>query len=256
MPTNGKKPKTTLSILYFPVRCIIHLWTSQRILNATNINKNDLPSEQRANGQGDTIGKQMKAFHCQFTSQPNSLIHRRCISPAMDALVKDTVWNHMGKKYMTAKLHTETKKLLIPTKTGTRCLNRDGASTGSGAISSSTSMNITKVTLAKTSGTMTQGWSHYGKFRLSIRKGSTTVPCSLRCTSYSGTPRKLPPVTISLSPRFMLGEKYPHTATKRVILPPQSILFSTSLAFLALPCRYVKSLYGACSSLTYRGDIV
>jgi len=38
--------------------------------------------------------------------------------PAMEALVSITVWNHMGKKYVIAKLHIATKKLEMPTKTG------------------------------------------------------------------------------------------------------------------------------------------
>lgn len=92
-------------------------------------------------------------------------VTKRGISPATAALVNATVWNHMGKKYMTEKLHRATRKLLIPTKTGTRCFSRDGASTGSGAISSSTTTNATKNVQAKASGTMTQGSSHYGNVR-------------------------------------------------------------------------------------------
>ena len=54
--------------------------------------------------------------------------------PAVDALVKMTVWNHIGKKYMIEKLQIATRKLDIPTKSGIFCLRRDGARTGSGAM--------------------------------------------------------------------------------------------------------------------------
>lgn len=66
---------------------------------------------------------------------------------------------------MTEKLHRETRKLLVATKTGTRCFNRDGASTGSGATSSSTSTNATENTPAKARGMTTQGSSHYGNVK-------------------------------------------------------------------------------------------
>jgi hypothetical protein len=52
-------------------------------------------------------------------------------TPAIEALVKPTVSNHTGKKYMTVKLQKATRKLLVPTKMGTFCFRRDGASTGS-----------------------------------------------------------------------------------------------------------------------------
>jgi hypothetical protein len=59
-------------------------------------------------------------------------------SPAVDALVNITVWNHTGKKYITEKLHIATRKLLSPTRTGIFCLRRNGAKTGSGATYNST----------------------------------------------------------------------------------------------------------------------
>ena len=80
---------------------------------------------------------------------------------------------------MTEKLQRETRKLLAPTKTGTRCFSKNGASTGSGAISSSTSTNATKNALAKESGIMTQGSSHYGKIRFWNRRATKSIPCSL-----------------------------------------------------------------------------
>ena len=59
----------------------------------------------------------------------------------MDELVSPTVINHIGKKYITAKLQFATKKFCMPMRTGIFCFRRKGASTGSGAIRSSTYMN-------------------------------------------------------------------------------------------------------------------
>lgn len=62
IPMNGKKPKTTLIILYFPVRCIIQLRTRQCTLDWTQ-DTNDLPSKQRPDRHGRTIGEQVKACY-------------------------------------------------------------------------------------------------------------------------------------------------------------------------------------------------
>lgn len=64
----------------------------------------------------------------------------------MLALVKSTVWNHVGKLYMMVKLQVATRKLLIPTSTGIFLLRRKGARTGSGATYNSTRIK----TMAKT----------------------------------------------------------------------------------------------------------
>ena len=58
--------------------------------------------------------------------------------PASLALVNMTVWNHVGKLYMTVKLQVATRKLLTPTNTGIFSLSRNGAKIGSGATLSST----------------------------------------------------------------------------------------------------------------------
>jgi hypothetical protein len=76
-----------------------------------------------------------------------------------------TVWNHIGKKYMTEKLQTATNKLLIPTSTGTFCLSSDGTSTGSMASLSSINKNSRKHVMADTRAPMTRGWSHYPVFK-------------------------------------------------------------------------------------------
>lgn len=55
-------------------------------------------------------------------------------APASLALVSRTVWNHVGKLYMTMKLHVATRKLLMPTSTGIFCFRREGARTGSTAM--------------------------------------------------------------------------------------------------------------------------
>ena len=67
-----------------------------------------------------------------------------------------TVWNHIGKKYMIAKLQFATKKLLTPTKTGTFCASKNGASIGSGATNSSKRTNDMKKTMDKTKGIITE----------------------------------------------------------------------------------------------------
>ena len=79
----------------------------------------------------------------------------------MDALVIMTVWNHIGKKYMTEKLHIATRRFEIPTKTGIFCLRRDGARTGSGATKNSTSRKRMANMLARTMDVMTAGFDHW-----------------------------------------------------------------------------------------------
>lgn len=54
---------------------------------------NDSPSEQRPDRHGSTIGEQVKTFHRHIHVH---VTKKGGISPAMDALVKATVWNHMG----------------------------------------------------------------------------------------------------------------------------------------------------------------
>lgn len=71
----------------------------------------------------------------------------------------------MGKKYMTEKLHVATRKLLMPTRTGIFCRSNEGASTGSGAMNSSTTRKSTAKTLATTTEAMTLGSDHCGHSR-------------------------------------------------------------------------------------------
>lgn len=78
----------------------------------------------------------------------------------MDVLVRATVSNHIGKKYVTAKLQLETKKLLIPTRTGILCFRRKGANIGSGAKINSATTNSTKKITAKVKGIMTDILDH------------------------------------------------------------------------------------------------
>lgn len=59
-------------------------------------------------------------------------------SPASLALVNMTVWNHVGRLYIMAKLHIETMKLATPTSMGTLEYTNRGGSTGSVAYRSST----------------------------------------------------------------------------------------------------------------------
>ena len=81
-------------------------------------------------------------------------------TPASLALVNITVWNHVGKLYMTVKLHVATRKLLTPTRTGMRSLSRNGARIGSGATRSSTYTNSSANTTALESGAYTAGEDH------------------------------------------------------------------------------------------------
>ncbi len=80
--------------------------------------------------------------------------------PASLALVSSTVWNHVGKLYITVKLQLATRKLLIPTRTGIFCFNRKGANTGSGATNSSMITNATVKSPDNMIGTYTAGDVH------------------------------------------------------------------------------------------------
>ena len=82
-------------------------------------------------------------------------------SPAVEAEDSITVWNHIGKKYMTEKLQKATRKLLVPTRTGIFCLSRCGASTGSTATFSSITRKRKKDTTATTRAEITRASSHY-----------------------------------------------------------------------------------------------
>ena len=83
--------------------------------------------------------------------------------PASLALVKATVSNHIGKKYMTAKLQFATRKFDIPIRTGTFWRRRKGAKTGSGVNSSSTIMKIIISAAEAANGAITDGEFHlYG----------------------------------------------------------------------------------------------
>ena len=82
----------------------------------------------------------------------------------MEADDNITVWNHIGKKYMTEKLQQATRKLLVPTRTGIFCFSRNGASTGSTANFSSTTRKRRKNTKAATRVEITRGSSHYSIF--------------------------------------------------------------------------------------------
>jgi hypothetical protein len=82
-------------------------------------------------------------------------------SPAMEADVNITVWNHIGKKYIMEKLQNATRKLLIPTRTGIFCFSRKGVRTGSATTFSSIKMNRRKNRMATTRVEMTRASSHY-----------------------------------------------------------------------------------------------
>ena len=85
-------------------------------------------------------------------------------SPAVEADDNMTVWNHIGKKYMTEKLQNATRKLLTPTSTGIFCLSRNGARTGSTASFNSTTRKMRKNATAATKVEITRASSHYRVF--------------------------------------------------------------------------------------------
>ena len=91
-------------------------------------------------------------------------IRRAVYSPAVEADDNMTVWNHIGKKYMMAKLQKATRKLLIPTSTGIFCLSRNGARTGSTASFNSTTRKRKKNTMETTRVEITRASSHYPMF--------------------------------------------------------------------------------------------
>ena len=73
-----------------------------------------------------------------------------------------TVWNHVGRLYMTAKLHIDTMKLATPTSIGTLMRTSTGGSTGSRAQRVSTTTNTTASTIAAANGAYTAGADHCG----------------------------------------------------------------------------------------------
>ena len=103
-------------------------------------------------------------------------------SPAVDADDNMTVWNHIGKKYTTEKLQNATRKLLMPKRTGTFCLSRNGASTGSTASFNSTTRKRRKNVMAATRAEITRGSCHYQtleKGGVGKEESSPTGSCSL-----------------------------------------------------------------------------
>ena len=78
----------------------------------------------------------------------------------MDALVNMTVWNHIGKKYITVKLQYATRRLDVPTRAGIFCRRRDGARTGSGDIKNSARKKRMVNTPARVMDVMTIGFDH------------------------------------------------------------------------------------------------
>ena len=114
--------------------------------------------------------------------------------PAVEADVTMTVWNHIGKKQNTEKLHRPTRKLLIPTSTGIFCFKRNGARTGSGAIRNSTTMKAIANTTPMTTGTMTWALAHWTATELMTTNYTEGLPEDLRCIYYSRKLKWLGPV--------------------------------------------------------------
>ena len=80
--------------------------------------------------------------------------------PASLALVSMTVWNHVGRLYIMAKLHIDTMKLATPTSMGTFCLTNAGGRTGSRAYFISITMNAMKKTMEDARGPQTVNDAH------------------------------------------------------------------------------------------------
>lgn len=117
----------------------------------------------------------------------NEKKYKKCQSlhahwPATEELVKATVWNQVGKKYITVKLQSATRKLLIPTKTGIFCLRRNGASTGSGAINNSTMTNAMANMPDRTRGRITDRSVHCHR-RMAYETWSGIVIVDVTCCS-------------------------------------------------------------------------
>lgn len=166
----GKKPKIRLIFLYLPVRCIIHL----RMVSEWKTHEPRQPSYPANMDPRDIetlLGRRCSPD--RKISNPQQMMMAKTV-PASDALVKGTVWNHMGKKYMIAKLQLATRKLLMPTKTGIFCFSKKGASMGSLATRSSKTTNVANRTKAKTKGTMTDASLHYTNIRSCVHKSRRT----------------------------------------------------------------------------------
>lgn len=144
------------------------------------------------------LHKSMNQFPGRFKWKGESL-------PAIEELVRATVWNHVGKVYIIVKLHMPTRKLLIPTRTGTFCFKRKGAKTGSKAKRISTRTNATANTQARIRGTMTETSLHcMRRSWFSQTDRSLTIQHSLsrhHCTLYSRIQVTIQPLQITF--KFM-----------------------------------------------------
>lgn len=130
--TKGNRPNIRFSRMYLPVRCMTQLSNVSDVLKVyTGLHVN-VPGEQRSTRYRYTIGNEMRAYENRNQHGLRAISNQKH-APASLALVSITVWNHVGKLYMTEKLHVATRKLLMPTRTGIFCFRRNGASTGSGA---------------------------------------------------------------------------------------------------------------------------
>jgi hypothetical protein len=152
---NGKNPNTRFNILYFPVRCIIHLKLHSEISQHGSSNVS-YPANIDPMDIDTLLGSRCRP--AQRVKLHNKSVNIRENAPASEALVSITVWNHIGKKYVMAKLQFATRKLLMPTSTGIFCFSRNGASIGSAAKRSSQMTNTRNNTSDSTNGTMTV-WS-------------------------------------------------------------------------------------------------
>lgn len=158
IPMNGKKPKIRLISLYLPVRCIIHLalmWITNKMTTTHQLTRQTKTQWTCIRCSALDVSLSISQIAV------NAILKRININiPAVDALVRATVWNHIGKKYITEKLQNATRKLLAPTRTGTFCFNRNGAMMGSGATNNSTKMKTTEKMPTRASGTYTH-WSDH-----------------------------------------------------------------------------------------------
>jgi hypothetical protein len=153
----GKDPNTMFSILYLPVRCITHLMHKNQI----SIDEKSVAGLTQRKWNRSTLKYCLERDAILKRGEIKAAnLNERGSSPAVDADVNMTVWNHVGKKYITEKLQVATRKLLAPTSTGIFCLIRKGARTGSGAIRNSIMMNATDETHAKAIGIITCMSSH------------------------------------------------------------------------------------------------
>ena len=216
----GKEPNIRLRSLYLPVRCIIYLiWSLLSSCFQCGLQRRT----QRKANQGTSKHYLVANEHLWRGSYQLSYTWTSGTdSPAVLALVKATVSNHIGKKYMTEKLQLATRKFWIPMRTGIFWRSRKGARTGSGASRSSKRTNMMNSTPETMRGAYTDESPHWKAKPCFSARNAMQETDSLHvdhCICYSERPGMRAPVELSINRSTSVIHNL-HTEPRRVKLPP------------------------------------